>query len=114
MQEIHASELTEMLNEGFDGQVRFSGTIYGISDRKEFLTLQGDFYLEQLDRDIHPRSEVRKYCLRINSEENISFTFTPRELATNEYRERHGNIIVVPITISENAVMQIGPRDIIF
>lgn len=109
MQIISASRLADLLNEGFKGQVKFSGDLcLGIKESlggiRRFYYGRGNFRLSQHDG---------KYSLN-ESQHSLEFKIRRNDPA-KYYDEEGREMITVPIDFAENAVLEIErPKDIIF
>ena len=109
MYEISSKTLADLLNDGFEGDVQFGGRVFCIinglfsGEQSIFYESSGRFILSP------PILDRRWYSLR---QENYSLRFERRKNTEIRYsnNEVYGPKIVVPITIHDNASLQIEPR----
>jgi hypothetical protein len=115
MQRITSSKLAELLQNGFEGEIQFSGRAFcrieDVSQSTTFYESSGKFSLTQAGRDCGV--EEGSYLLT-NTESRFFFKPEERRKIRSESRERYGDIIAFPIDFPAKAVLQIEPKEIIF
>ena len=124
MKGLSSSGLAELLEKGFEGDVQFEGVVYGrvngvhpseannncgLYEAWGFYEARGRFLLSA------PTSCMKSYDLKLKNADGktiINFRFEKRKDAkvSHSNDEKYGSIILVPITINENAFIQIEPR----
>ena|SRR3989344_9124234 len=110
MESIGSSQMARLIREGFQGEIRFEGRVFGrLTDRKDFYRAEGGFTLLSVKND---------YLLQ-QTAVNMSSTliFTPvREKVTHSHQVGYEPSIGVPIVLPKDtrAFLQIDPRKIIF
>ena len=117
MRKITASKLTDLLNRGFDGEVTFSGRVFGTIPPVEFGTYgssfyesQGNFCLSQLDK----KGSYSLVTLHGDSKKSTSLKFrlADEKMAEHSHPEKYGDIVSIPISFTPNAYLQIEPNEI--
>ena len=116
MQRIDSSRLAQMLNEGFEGKIAFSGKVFGSvredeRNSSDFYTSEGQFSLSAAGRD---QGETEGSYLISNSKTNFYFKPTREKPIESNYHEGYGDIIAFNIDLAKNAVLQIEPTEIEF
>ncbi len=111
MRKITSSQLAELLQRGFEGEIQFSGCIFcSLEDRSSsFYESSGKFVLAPVGRDEGAREG--SYLLK-NAESRFYFKPEGKKPIVSTPLKRYGDVIAFPIDFPAKAVLQIEPKEI--